>query len=241
MLNVHSIETFGTSDGPGIRLVIFTQGCIFRCLYCHNPDTQVIRGGKEMSSGDIIELLERERPYFGKKGGLTVSGGEPLVQRHALIELFTLARQAGFHTVLDTSGSILDDAAKQLLHLTDLVLLDVKHIDPKWHKTVTGALNDKVLAFAQHREKTGKPMWLRYVLVPGYTDQHEHLHEWGRRFQSYTTVERVEILPFHTFGFYKYEKLGRENPLAHVSPPSKEIVQSAYDIFSGYFTRVYVR
>lgn len=241
MLNVHSIETFGTNDGPGIRLVVFVQGCIFRCLYCHNPDTQTMKGGTRMSPQDILTLLEKERPYFGKCGGLTISGGEPMVQRHALIELFTLAKSAGYHTVLDTSGSILDDASKQLLELSDLILLDVKHIDPHWHTVVTGLSNETVLRFAKHREVSGKPMWMRYVLVPGYTDQEEFLDEWGRRFTSYTTIERVEILPFHTLGFYKYERLRMVNPLKHVPTPEKEQVQKAYDIFKRYFSRVYIR
>lgn len=241
MLNVHSIETFGTNDGPGIRLVVFIQGCIFRCLYCHNPDTQAMKGGTPMSPEDILLLLEKERPYFGRKGGLTVSGGEPMVQRYALIKLFTLVKGAGYHTVLDTSGSILDDAAKQLLELSDLILLDVKHINPHWHTVVTGLSNETVLRFAKHREESGKPMWMRYVLVPGYTDQEEYLHEWGKRFTSYKTVDRVEILPFHTLGFYKYEKMGKVNPLQHVRPPTKEQIQNAYDIFCRYFPRVYVR
>ncbi|MDP3758233.1 MAG: radical SAM protein, partial [Candidatus Daviesbacteria bacterium] len=153
MLQVHSIETFGTHEGPGIRLVIFMQGCNFRCLYCHNPDTQPTTGGKIMQSGEIIELLEKQRPYFKNKGGLTVSGGESLLQRQGLLDLFTKAKKAGFNTTLDTNGSILDEDTKKLLEVTDLVLLDVKHIDPVWHMTVTKASNEPVLQFAKYLEE----------------------------------------------------------------------------------------
>lgn len=241
MLRVHSIETFGTHEGPGIRLVVFLQGCNFRCLYCQNPDTQSVIGGKETSTQEILDLLERQKPYFKKKGGLTVSGGEPLLQRHGLIELFTEAKNKGFHTALDTNGSILDDASKKLLEVTDLVLLDVKHIDSVWHQKVTSASNNIVLKFAQYREKMGKPMWLRYVLVPGFTDQKPFLHKWGEHFRDYKNIERVEILPYHTLGVYKYKELGRENPLNNVTPPPKEKVQEAFDIFKQYFRQVYIR
>src|SRR5664279_5597723 len=204
MLKVHSIETFGTHEGPGIRLVVFLQGCNLRCVYCHNPDTQAMSGGTEMKTEEILALLEKEKPYFKGKGGLTVSGGEPLIQRQALIELFTEAKKAGFHTTLDTNGSILDEATKKLLEVTNLVLLDVKHIDPAWHQKVTKASNSVVLKFADYLEKINKTTWLRYVLVPGFTDQEEFLHQWGEHFKNFKHIQRVEILPYHTFGEYKY-------------------------------------
>ncbi len=241
MLQVHSIETLGTNDGPGIRMVVFMQGCNFRCLYCHNPDTRPTKGGKEMSSEDILELLEKQRPYFKNTGGLTISGGEALLQRKALIDLFTKAKKAGFNTTLDSNGSILDEDAKKLLEVTDLVLLDVKHIDPVWHMTVTKASNETTLQFAKYLEEKGIPMWLRYVLVPGYTNQKEFLEKWGAHFQNYKNIKRVEILPFHTFGFYKYKELGIENPLEDCPVPTKEEVQEAVDIFKKYFKSVYVR
>jgi pyruvate formate lyase activating enzyme len=241
MLRVHSIETFGTHEGPGIRLVIFLQGCNFRCVYCHNPDTQAMSGGKEMSTEEILKLLEKEKSYFKEKGGITVSGGEPLIQRKELINLFTNVQQHEFHTTLDTNGSLLDTDTKKLLEVTDLVLLDVKHIDPVWHKKVTNASNETVLKFADYLEEIKKPMWLRYVFVPGYTDQEEFLHAWGQHFANFESVERVEILPYHTFGAYKYEELGREYPLKNVKPPSTEKVQEAYDIFKQYFKEVYIR
>ncbi len=241
MLQVHSIETFGTHEGPGIRLVVFLQGCNFRCLYCHNPDTQSPIGGKEMSSEDIIRLLEKQRPYFKDKGGLTISGGESLLQRHALIDLFTKAKRAGFQTCLDTNGSILDADSKKLLKVTDLVLLDVKHIDPIWHQKVTNASNVVVLQFAEYLESINKPMWLRYVLVPGYTDQEQSLEKWGKHFRKYKNLERVEILPFHKYGFYKYKELGMKNYLENTPVPTQEEIQEAFDIFKKYFKEVYIR
>jgi len=241
MLQVHSIETFGTHEGPGIRLVVFLQGCNFRCLYCHNPDTHPPKGGIRMSSDEIIELLKKQKPYFKNKGGLTISGGEALLQRKGLLDLFRKAKKAGFHTALDTNGSILDSDTEKLLKFTDLVLLDVKHIDPVWHQTVTNASNETVLQFAKYLEKIAKPMWLRYVLVPGYTNQKEFLRKWGAYFANFKNIERVEILPFHTYGFYKYKELGIENPLKDCPVPTKEEVQEALDIFKKYFKSVYVR
>lgn len=241
MLQVHSIETFGTHEGPGIRLVVFVQGCNFKCLYCHNPDTRPIKDAKEMTSEEILKLLEQQKPYFKKNGGLTVSGGEALLQRKALIDLFTKAKKAGFNTTLDTNGSILDDDAKKLLEVTDLVLLDVKHIDPIWHMKVTNASNEIVLQFAKYLEDKGIPMWLRYVLVPGYTDQKEFLEKWGAYFKNYTNIKRVEILPFHKYGFFKYKELGIPNPLEDCPIPTKEEVQQALNIFQKYFKLVYIR
>ena len=194
-----------------------------------------------MSSEEIIKLLKKQESYFKNKGGLTISGGEALLQRKELLNLFRKAKKAGFHTALDTNGSILDSDAKKLLEVTDLVLLDVKHIDPIWHQTVTSASNETVLQFAKYLENTNKPMWLRYVLVPGYTDQKEFLHKWGAYFAKYKNIQRVEILPFHTYGFYKYEELGIKNPLEDCPVPTKEQIQEAYDIFKKYFKSVYIR
>lgn len=241
MLKVHSIETFGTGDGPGIRLVVFLQGCNFRCLYCHNPDTQAATGGKDTSSEEILELLKKQKPYFKNKGGLTVSGGEALLQRQALLDLFSKAKKAGFNTVLDTNGSILDEDSKRLLEVTDLVLLDVKHIDPIWHQKVTKASNINVLRFAKYLEEIKKPMWLRYVLVPGYTNQEEFLVKWAKYFTKYKSIQRVEILPFHKYGFYKYQKLGIKNPLKNIPTPTKEQTKQVFDIFQKHFKEVYIR
>lgn len=194
-----------------------------------------------MTSEEIIELLEKQRPYFKNKGGLTVSGGEALLQRQELLDLFTKAKAAGFNTVLDSNGSILDKGAKKLLEVTDLVLLDVKHIDPIWHMRVTRALNETVLQFAEYLDQIDKPMWLRYVLVPGYTNQKEFLEKWGQHFALYGNIKKVEILPFHKYGFFKYKELGIENPLEDCPVPTKEEIQETMDIFKKYFKQVYIR
>lgn len=241
MLKIHSIETFGTHEGPGIRLVVFLQGCNFKCVYCHNPDTQSLNGGKNTSAKDILKMLQKQKPFFKNTGGLTVSGGEPLMQRKELIELFSLAKKNGFHTALDTNGSFLDSDSKMLLEHTDLVLLDVKHIDPKWHQNVTKSPLQVTLEFADYLRQINKKTWLRYVLVPGFTDQEEYLHKWGEYFTSFQNVERVEILPFHTFGAYKYEQLGWKNPLSNVKPPSQEKINKALEIYKKYFKNVYIR
>lgn len=241
MLRVHSIETFGTHEGPGIRVVVFLQGCHLRCLYCHNPDTWAIKGGKEMENKYILDLLDRAGPYFKEKGGLTVSGGEPLVQRAQLISLFTEAKKKGFNTVLDTNGSILDDFSKRLLEVTDLVLLDIKHINNKVHEQLTQISNEVPLKFAEYCRGIKKDVWLRYVLVPGVTDQAEHLHQWGKQFENYSNIKRVEILPYHTLGVYKYKELGIDYALKNVASPTVESINKTQSIFREYFDTVKIR
>lgn len=233
MLNVHSIESFGTHDGPGIRLVLFLQGCPLRCVYCHNPDTQSLNNpqAQHLTTAKVLELLEKHRPYFKENGGLTVSGGEPTLQAKALISLFKRAKALGFHTALDTNGALFNRTINQLYDLTDLVILDVKHINPKWHQKVTSGSVTNVLKNAAYREKTGKPLWLRYVLVPGWTDQPEYLEEWAQYFKEYRSLERVEILPYHTLGVHKYQKLGMRYELTGINPPSQEQQQQALKIF----------
>lgn len=241
-LQLHSIETFGTHDGPGIRLVLFLQGCNMRCLYCHNPDTQELNSpdSKTISCSEVVELLRKQESYFSQQGGLTISGGEPTVQAPAVLELLEAVKAAGFHTVLDTNGGIVSPTVKKIYELTDLLLLDVKHINNQWHQKITGVSNDNVLANAAWRESSGQPMWLRYVLVPGYSDQPQYLEEWAKHFASYQTVEKVEILPYHTLGVYKYQQLGRPYALSSVDPPQAATVKQAQEIFSRYFARVEV-
>lgn len=241
MLRIHSIESFGTHEGPGIRLVVFLQGCHLRCLYCHNPDTWDIKGGTEIEIETVLETLEKQKPYFLEKGGLTVSGGEPLIQRVALYKLFSEAKKRGFHTTLDTNGSILDDFTKKLLEVTDLVLLDIKHINNEHHKKLTTISNEIPLKFAEYCEEHNNKMWLRYVLVPGVTDQPQYLHEWGKHFTQYKNIERVEILPYHRLGEYKYEVLNIKYPLAGVKQPSLNEIKAAQKIFKEYFDTVQIR
>jgi pyruvate formate lyase activating enzyme len=241
LLRIHSLETFGTHDGPGIRMVIFVQGCQFRCLYCQNPDTLDINGGTMVTIDELVNKAIKEKMYFGTTGGVTVSGGEPLLQRSKLISFFDRLHENGIHTCLDSNGRVLDHETKSLLDKTDLLLLDVKHINQDWHKKLTGLKNTTTLKIAEYRETTGKPMWLRYVLVPGWTDQEEYLHEWGQHFSEYKTVERVEIIPFHQLGKHKWELLELDYPLADVSPPSSETIDKAAQIFNLYFDNVKVK
>lgn len=236
MLKIHSIDTFGTHDGPGIRLVVFVQGCPFHCVYCHNPDTQDLKTTKMQLIGtdDIIALLKKEKDYFGQTGGLTISGGEPTLQAHDLIPLFKECHKQGFNTCLDTCGAIFNEEVNQLYDLTDIVMLDVKHIDPTLHQKITGFSNENTLKNAAYREASGKTMWLRYVLVPGWSDQVEHLEAWAKYFANYQTLQRVEIIPYHKLGVFKYEALGRPYQLEGVEPPSKTETAKAKQIFIKY-------
>lgn len=242
-LLVHSIESFGTQDGPGIRLVVFLQGCNFKCLYCQNVDTQPLRNSKakEMSVADIISLLEKQKPYFKRGGGLTVSGGEPTLQAEALIDLFKECKKAGYHRALDTNGGIFNEKIKQLYNLTDLVILDVKHIDDEMHKKLCGISNKETIKCAQYREKTGQPMVLRYVMVPGWNDQEEYLEKWGEAFKDYQSVEQVELLPYHTLGVHKFKELGLKYELEGVKPPTNRSVEKAEQILKKYFPNVVVK
>lgn len=241
LLRIHSIETLGTHDGPGIRMVVFAQGCQFRCLYCQNPDSIDLHGGSFIAIDELVEKALHQKAYFGEKGGVTVSGGEPLLQREKLIHFFDRLHENGINTCLDSNGRVLDSKTEQLLERTDLLLLDVKHINKEWHQKLTGVKNKTTLRLAEYRESTGKPMWLRYVLVPGWSDQEEYLHEWGKRFTSYKTIERVEIIPFHQMGKHKWELLGEEYKLADTLPPTKEEKDKALEIFKLYFNNVIVK
>lgn len=242
MLRVHSIETFGTQDGPGIRMVVFLQGCQFRCLYCHNPDTQEVIDsegrplGREFSVEDILEKLRGQRAFFqGRKGGgLTISGGEPLLQAKALLKLVKRARSEGFEVAIDTNGSIHNEDALKVLLETDLVLLDVKQINDKLHRELTERSNKQTLEMAKWLEKNKKRMWLRYVLVPGWSDDEKDLEKWARHFSDYQMIERVEILPFHQMAKTKYEQLGRDYKLKDTPTPDKETKRKAREIFEKY-------
>lgn len=236
--HIHSFESFGTVDGPGIRFVVFLQGCPLRCQYCHNPDTWKA-GGEEYTAEAVVEQALRYKNYFGDKGGVTVTGGEPLLQMDFVIELFTLLKAKGVHTCVDTSGIMFDPASsesverhKKLIALTDLFLLDIKHIDDEKCKTLTGKSNAHTLAFAEFLSDNGKAMWIRQVLVPGLTDSEEDLKKTRAFIDSLKTVEKVEVLPYHTMGVVKYEKLGLEYPLKDVSAPSKESVANARRILT---------
>ncbi len=236
---IHSFESFGTVDGPGIRFVVFLQGCPLRCRYCHNPDTWGA-GGTEYSAEEIAFRALKYKNYFGDKGGVTVTGGEPLVQIDFVIELFTMLKEKGIHTCVDTSGITFNPDSKQsvdkhkaLLDVTDLFLVDIKHIDDEACKKLTGQSNKNTLAFAKFLSEQGKSIWIRQVLVPNITDSVESLEQTRAFIETLKTVEKIEVLPYHTMGTVKYEKLGLSYPLQGVEAPTKESVQKARNILKG--------
>lgn len=242
MLRVHSLETFGTQEGPGLRLVVFLQGCNFRCQYCHNPDTWEIIGGKLMSVREVIDRLEEERPYFSNGGGLTISGGEPLLQAKELIPLFIEAKRRGFKTALDTNASLKNKNTDRLWALTDLGLIDLKQINEDKHRLLTGQSNRVVLETIKDREQSGRSFWIRYVLVPGFSDEVADLKATGEFLQTFKFLERLEILPYHSLGQEKYQALGWDYPLAGLPAPTTEVVLAVAEIFKTYLpNRVIIR
>lgn len=241
MIRVHSYESLGTYDGPGIRLVVFLQGCNFRCLYCANPDTIDAKGeSKETSPEEILKMAVSQKPFFGKKGGITFSGGEPTFQAKALVPLFKMLKEAGIHICVDTNGGIWNDDVKEMLSLADLVLLDVKEFNPSRHKTLTERSNEQTLKTAAWLEENGKPFWLRYVLVQGYSAFNDDMEAFGEHFKDYKQIERVEILPYHTLGVHKYEAMNMEYKLKGVEYNTPEQLENARNIFQKYFKTVYV-
>lgn len=238
MINVHSYESMGTFDGPGLRLVVFLQGCPFRCLYCANPDTIAPTGGTATPQQEILQMAISQKPFFGKKGGITFSGGEPTLQAEELIPLFKELKANGIHTCLDSNGGIWNKHVEELLGLTDLVLLDVKEFDPERHRTLTGRSNEQTLRTAQWLEEQGRPFWLRYVLVPGYSDFEEDIRNLGKHFGSYTSIRRVEILPYHRLGVHKYEAMGWDYQLKEVKENTPAQLERAEKLFREYFQTV---
>lgn len=233
---IHSYETLGAVDGPGLRFVLFLQGCRLRCRYCHNPDTWDLCGGYRATAAEIAGQVLKYRNYFGKHGGITVSGGEPLLQLDFLIELFGLLRTEGISTAIDTSGAeydASDPAYDRLLPLTDLVLLDIKHIDAGACQALTGKDNAATLAFAERLSQEQIPVWIRQVLVPGVTDDPAALRETRCWIDTLNNVERVEVLPYHTLGVKKYESLGIPYAFEGVSPPTADAVEQARKILIG--------
>ena len=241
---IHSIETFGTVDGPGVRFVVFFQGCPMRCLYCHNPDTWEIKNAKyELSAEELLEKMTRNLPFY-RTGGITATGGEPLIQIDFLTELFSLAKKNGIHTCLDTSGITFKDNAESiakintLLAVTDLVMLDIKHMDEEKHMALTSHSNASSIAFARYLNSIGKPMRIRYVLVPGYTDGKEDLESLGRLLSEFSNLEKLEILPYHELGKTKYERLGIEYPLAGIRVPDESDIERAEHLIKCAMNRI---
>ena len=228
---VHSIESFGTVDGPGIRFVLFLQGCHLQCKYCHNRDTWDINGGEYKSLDDIFEKIIRYKNYIYKNGGVTVTGGEPLLQTKFLIELFKKLKKEKIHTCIDTSGMVsINNDIKELLSLTDLVLLDIKHIDDTKCKELVGRSNKFELEFAQYLSDNNIKMWIRQVLVPGLTDNEEDLLKLKDFISSLKTVKKIELLPYHDMGKYKWKKLDLKYDLEDIRPATDSDIKRAKNI-----------
>lgn len=231
---IHSLESFGTVDGPGIRFVVFMQGCPMRCMFCHNPDTWDPQA-KVPYEWTAEQLMDEVMKYknFIKSGGVTATGGEPLMQADFLIEFFTLCHEKGIHTALDTSGVIFNDKTKKLIDSSDMVLLDIKTTDKELHKQLTGHTIDNNMATMDYLETTAKRTWIRHVITPGINDDEKHLTDVARYISGYSVVERVELLPYHTMGKYKYENLSIKYPLEGVDDLPQTSLQTAKDIFSA--------
>ena len=228
---IHSIETFGTVDGPGVRFVTFFQGCNLECKYCHNRDTWNINNGKYISVDELFEQILRYKSYITPNGGFTASGGEPLLQPYFLISLFKKLKKEGIHTAIDTSGMIeVTDTIKELLSLTNLVLLDIKHIRSDKSKDLVGFDNENELSFAKYLSEHNIPIWIRQVIIPGITDNEEDLLELKNFISSLKTVEKVELLPYHNLGEYKWKELGFDYQLKDVRTANNEDIKRASKI-----------
>ena len=215
---IHSIESMGLVDGPGIRTVVFFQGCALRCAYCHNPDTWGLNGGTEISSEELMKKILRFKPYFQKSGGgVTFSGGDPLLQPDFLLEMLKLCKENDIHTTLDTSGYGLGNYEEILKHV-DLVLLDIKHVDDLGYKNLTGKSKKGLDTFLEALCNSGTKLWIRHVVVPSITDSEEHIAKLGNIIKTIPNVEKVELLPYHTLGKEKYEKLGIQYRLENIEP-----------------------
>ena len=227
---IHSFESFGTLDGPGIRYVIFFQGCPLRCKFCHNPDTWDISSGKEMSVDEILPKITSCRSFL-RTGGVTLSGGEPLLQREFALELLESCKAEGFHTALDTAGSLPLSLSQRVIDTADMLLLDIKSLDSNLCKALTGQDNAHTLSTLDCCESSGKRVWIRHVLVPGYTLNQEHLTLLAEYLSKYKCVERVELLPYHKMGAHKWQQLNLADPLGSIRPPALFEVEQAKELF----------
>lgn len=230
---IHSLESFGAADGPGVRFIVFLKGCSMRCKYCHNPDSWAAQGGDEMTAEELFRKIVRYKSYWGKDGGITVSGGEPLLQTEFVTELFKLAKKEGIHTTIDTSGNPFTreepffSKFSELMKYTDLLLLDVKEINPERHLELTKQKNDNILDLAKYLAEIRKPVWIRHVLVPENSDFDEDLDSLGEFIAGLGNVERIDVLPYHTLGTFKWDNLGLKYELEGIEPPSDERIENA--------------
>jgi pyruvate formate lyase activating enzyme len=237
---IHSIESCGTVDGPGIRYVVFTQGCLLRCLYCHNPDTWGIGKGREVTPKEIIDEAISYKPFMDASGGgITISGGEPLLQMEFVTEVFRLAKAAGIHTTIDTSGGNFSDTPEylekldELLKVTDLILLDIKQIDPVKHLKLTGKTNNHILQFTRYLSDRNFPVWIRHVLVPTYTDDINDLKELSNYIKTLNNIKKIEVLPYHKLGVYKWQAMGMRYKLDNIESPTDEEYNRAVEILTN--------
>ncbi|RQW71649.1 pyruvate formate lyase 1-activating protein [Halomonas sp. YLB-10] len=238
---LHHLESCGAVDGPGIRFLVFLQGCVMRCQYCHNRDSWDRQGGREVTVDEILTEARSYLPFMrASGGGITCTGGEALLQPAFVRDLFQAAKAEGMHTCLDTNGYVChyDEVLDELLAATDLVLLDLKHLDEGVHRELTGIPRRRPLAFARHLAAIGKPTWIRQVIVPGFTDSEASMHLLGEFVETMDNVERIELLPYHALGEYKWQELGEHYPLAGVAPPSGETMQRLVTIASRYHPEV---
>ena len=232
---IHSVESCGTVDGPGLRFVIFLQGCPLRCLYCHNPDSWDSSKGEERTVEEMVKEVLKYKSYIRfSKGGVTISGGEPLVQKEFVIALLTRLKEEGIHTAIDTSGITNPESVKEIYELVDLVLLDLKCSDEQIHQELTGVSNTNPIKTLNYLSSIGKPVWLRHVLVPGWTTKPELLEALAKLVSKVENLVRFEFLPFHQMGLYKWEELGLEYKLKDNERPSREEVAEAVEIFKSH-------
>ena len=235
MIRVHSYESMGTYDGPGLRIVVFLQGCPFKCLYCANPDTIAFEGGTMTEVEEIVKMAVSQKPFFGKRGGITFSGGEPTMQAKELLPLYARLKEEEINICIDTNGGGWNSDSEELLRQTDLVRLDCKQFNDERHKALTGRSNEQTLKTAKWLEDNGKAFFLRYVLVPGISDFEEDIRALGEHFKDYKMLQRVEILPYHTLGIHKYETMGQEYQLKDTKTNTPEQLDKAMTLFNEYF------
>lgn len=238
-MKINSIETFGTHEGPGIRFVVFVQGCNLNCIYCHNPETIPFGSNKNYNTKILIEMALRQKSYFGKKGGVTVSGGEPLLQAKAIREFFIELKKEKIHTTIDTNASIINDDVKELLEYTDLFLVDIKAANPKKHKEITG-IEGNSMKFIDFLEENKKKYWVRYVLIPEMTDDPDEIDRIAIYLSKMKYLERLEILPYHCLAKEKYEKL-KLTYRNDLRSPTKEELESVKSCFSRHLKQVFIR
>ncbi|MBB3125615.1 pyruvate formate lyase activating enzyme [Paenibacillus rhizosphaerae] len=232
---IHSMDTFGTVDGPGIRFVLFMQGCALQCQFCHNPDTWDTKGGRQVTVEEILREIEPYVPYYKSSGGgITVTGGEPTLQAPFVAQLFKACKERfGLHTALDSSGFCEPSHAGELMRYTDLVLLDLKQLNNEKHERLTSQPNDRILKFAAWLSAMGKPVWIRHVLIPGITDQAGDLTLLGEFIGHLRNVEKIELLPYHRMGVYKWQQLGHPYPLDGVPTPTEREVERARELIEA--------